>query len=69
MQLYTGKPPFADRAEAAVILGVIHGDRPQRPADMAEELWLLVRAAWAAEAGARPTAQHIVAAFPGAPPG
>ncbi|KAJ7082151.1 hypothetical protein C8R44DRAFT_753864 [Mycena epipterygia] len=47
------------------MLRVIQGERPQRPAEMSEELWNFVTVAWAAESHTRPTIHNIVSIFPG----
>ncbi|KAJ7082143.1 kinase-like domain-containing protein, partial [Mycena epipterygia] len=65
MELYSGGPPFSDvKPDVAAMLRVLQGDRPQRPAQMSQELWRLVTAAWAADFHARPTIYYIVSAFP-----
>ncbi|KAJ7107565.1 kinase-like domain-containing protein [Mycena epipterygia] len=65
LELYSGRPPFSEVNDAAAMLRVIQGERPQRPAGMSEELWRLVNAAWATDSRIRPTIQYIVSVFPG----
>ncbi|KAJ6540839.1 kinase-like domain-containing protein [Mycena vulgaris] len=64
LELYTGSPPFSDVPEVAAMLMVIAGVRPGQPAGISEELWGLVKAAWATESRARPKMPDIIVAFP-----
>ncbi|KAJ7107508.1 kinase-like domain-containing protein, partial [Mycena epipterygia] len=64
VELYTGSPPLSNvKPDIAAMLRVIQGDRPERPADMSEQLWRLVTAAWAADSHVRPNIHDIVSAF------
>jgi hypothetical protein len=47
-----------------VILKVIEGERPQRPAGMSEEFGGLITAAWAPDFRTRPEILDIILAFP-----
>ncbi|KAJ7812049.1 kinase-like domain-containing protein [Mycena leptocephala] len=65
LELYTGGPPFADvTPDVAAMLMVIAGERPEQPADIPDEVWDLVGAAWVADSRARPSISDIIAAFP-----
>ncbi|KAJ6545622.1 kinase-like domain-containing protein [Mycena capillaripes] len=65
LEVHTGNPPFSDvTQEVTVILRVIGGERPQRPAGMSEELWGLITAAWAPDFRTRPEILDIILAFP-----
>jgi hypothetical protein len=46
------------------MLMVIAGERPEQPADIPDEVWDLVGAAWVADSRARPSISDIIAAFP-----
>lgn len=63
-QLYSGRAPFSEVDDAAVMLRVTRGERPQRLAGMSEELWHVVTAAWTADSHTRPTIHDIVSTFP-----
>ncbi|KAJ7464201.1 kinase-like domain-containing protein [Mycena galericulata] len=68
LELYTGGPPFADvTPDVAAMLMVIAGERPEQPADIPDEVWDLVGAAWVADSGARPSISDIIATFPAVP--
>ncbi|KAJ6542653.1 kinase-like domain-containing protein, partial [Mycena capillaripes] len=61
LELYTGRPPFSDISpDVAVMLKVIAGERPIRPAAMSDNLWELVTAAWAQNFGDRPDLGAII---------
>ncbi|KAJ7082147.1 kinase-like domain-containing protein, partial [Mycena epipterygia] len=65
LELYSGRPPFSEVSDEVAMLRVTQGERPQRPADMSEELWRLVTAALAEDSRTRPTIHDIVSMFPG----
>ncbi|KAJ6532126.1 kinase-like domain-containing protein [Mycena vulgaris] len=62
LELHTGRSPFSDIAhEMAVIVKVIDGNRPARPAtSMSDDLWALVTAAWAQNLHDRPDIKTII---------
>ncbi|KAF7326875.1 Kinase-like protein [Mycena venus] len=63
LELYTGRPPFANLSETATLLRVIDGDRPERPSgepEMSEALWHHVNEFWAQDATTRPTTEAVV---------
>jgi len=67
-QSYTGVIPFKDIRDGAVILKVIQGDRPQRPATdtsrpMSDEFWDLVNMCWKHEPDGRPGMRDVVDAL------
>jgi hypothetical protein len=65
-QSYTGKYPFFDiPIDPTVILKVMHGERPGRPACsvdriMSDELWDLVNACWKQDPSERPQMVDVV---------
>ncbi|KAJ7137077.1 hypothetical protein C8R44DRAFT_607925 [Mycena epipterygia] len=66
VELYTGSPPMSDvKPDVAAMLRVLEGERSPRPAEMLEELWNLVTAAWATDSKTRPKIHDIVSMFPG----
>ncbi|KAJ6514551.1 kinase-like domain-containing protein [Mycena vulgaris] len=74
VELYTGRIPFSNvSSEAAVMLSVLSGKRPERPtgqAAMSDALWDLVIACWAHDPPSRPSMQTVVentTAFAGEP--
>ncbi|KAF7326880.1 Kinase-like protein [Mycena venus] len=63
LELYAGRPPFANLSETATLLRVINGDRPARPSsepEMSEALWQHVNQFWAQDAATRPTTEAVV---------
>ncbi|KAJ7231346.1 kinase-like domain-containing protein [Mycena rebaudengoi] len=63
LELYTGRPPFADVREGGVVLKIVQGERPARPATtppMSEALWNYVNAWWAEDPATRPLTKVIV---------
>ncbi|KAJ7622667.1 kinase-like domain-containing protein, partial [Mycena polygramma] len=58
LELYTGRPPFANLSETASLLRVINGDRCERPSGepaMSDALWKHVNEYWAQDPAMRPT--------------
>ncbi|KAJ7656681.1 kinase-like domain-containing protein [Mycena rosella] len=63
LELYTGRPPFADFSETVTLLTVINGDRPDRPSGepaMSEALWQHVNECWAQDSALRPATDSVV---------
>ncbi|KAJ6542586.1 kinase-like domain-containing protein [Mycena capillaripes] len=63
VELYTGRPPFGNLTEAAILMKVIKGDRPERPSGspaMSDVLWRHVTAYWAENAANRPETRVVV---------
>ncbi|KAF8150405.1 kinase-like domain-containing protein [Mycena galopus ATCC 62051] len=58
LELYTGRPPFADLLEGGALLKVIKGERPERPSgphEMSDVLWQHVTTYWSDKPSTRPT--------------
>ncbi|KAF7373447.1 Zn(2)-C6 fungal-type domain-containing protein [Mycena sanguinolenta] len=74
IQLYTGQHPFPNLSEAAALLKVIDGERPERPSSpaMSDALWQHVTECWAPNPTKRPATdlvvQHMVWPIPLIPP-
>ncbi|KAJ7286799.1 kinase-like domain-containing protein [Mycena rebaudengoi] len=63
LELYTGRPPFADISEAAAMFRVVDGGRPLKPScdpAISEALWQHLDDCWRENSAARP-ATHVVA--------
>ncbi|KAF7373444.1 Kinase-like protein [Mycena sanguinolenta] len=63
LELYTGRPPFADLREPAALLKIMNNERPQPPVGppvMSDALWDHVSACWAEHPQARPETQLVV---------
>ncbi|KAJ7886898.1 kinase-like domain-containing protein [Mycena leptocephala] len=63
LELYTGRPPFANLSETATLLRVINGDRPERPScepAMSDALWQHVNECWAQDSAARPATDVVL---------
>ncbi|KAJ7224784.1 kinase-like domain-containing protein [Mycena rebaudengoi] len=62
LELYTGRPPFAEIREGGVVLKIVRGERPARPSTtppMSDALWKCVNAWWAEDPATRPPAEVI----------
>ncbi|KAK1219883.1 hypothetical protein PQX77_017363 [Marasmius sp. AFHP31] len=60
VELYTGRPPFAEVAhDLHVLTKVYGGERPSRPPRMSEDLWLLVNECWNRQNEERPSAREV----------
>ncbi|KAJ7353548.1 kinase-like domain-containing protein, partial [Mycena albidolilacea] len=62
LELYTGRPPFANLSETAAMLRVIDGDRPDQPSsehEMSGMIWQYINKFWAQDPATRPTAQEV----------
>ncbi|KAF9007325.1 kinase-like protein, partial [Hymenopellis radicata] len=65
LELYTGRAPFHDIVhETQIILGVIEGQRPDRPTYtdpiLSDELWRLIQACWSEKFSDRPSTSDVV---------
>ncbi|KAJ7195884.1 ankyrin repeat-containing domain protein [Mycena rebaudengoi] len=63
LELYTGRPPFADISETAAMLRVIDGNRPLKPScdpAISEVLWQYMTEYWAENSATRPTTDIVV---------
>ncbi|KAJ7017258.1 kinase-like domain-containing protein [Mycena alexandri] len=67
LELYTGQPPFTGLSEAAALLKVIDGRRPEQPCGeptMSAALWDYVSECWAQESEKRPLSKIVVQRIP-----
>ncbi|KAJ6518641.1 kinase-like domain-containing protein, partial [Mycena sanguinolenta] len=63
LELYTGRPPFADLRETAALFKIMNNERPQRPPGppaVSDTLWGHVSVCWAEDPQARPETQLVV---------
>ncbi|KAJ7233312.1 kinase-like domain-containing protein [Mycena rebaudengoi] len=63
LELYTGRPPFADISETAAMLKVIDGERPPKPScdpPILEALWQYVDKYWTENSAMRPATDVVV---------
>ncbi|KAF7356488.1 Kinase-like protein [Mycena venus] len=64
LELYTGRPPFANLSEPAALIKIINGERPERPLAsspaMSALLWQNVTQFWAQNPSARPVSESVV---------
>ncbi|KAJ7288962.1 kinase-like domain-containing protein [Mycena rebaudengoi] len=63
LELYTGRPPFADIPEPAAMLRVIDGGRPLKPSwdpAISEALWDFLNECWTEDSAARPATDVVV---------
>lgn len=62
-QIFSGRLPFQNKKETAVVVTVITSDeRPPRPAhpQLSDELWEMIEKCWRRDPSQRPTIQEIV---------
>ncbi|KAJ7305415.1 kinase-like domain-containing protein [Mycena albidolilacea] len=63
LELYTGRPPFSELSEAAALIKIFTGERPERPSghsSMSDILWQHVTQFWAQEPSTRPETRLVV---------
>ncbi|KAF7373453.1 Kinase-like protein [Mycena sanguinolenta] len=63
LELYTGRPPFADLREPTALLKIMNNERPQRPVGppvVSDTLWSHISAWWADDPRVRPGTQLVV---------
>ncbi|KAK7063540.1 kinase-like protein [Favolaschia claudopus] len=63
LELYTGRPPFADLSEPASLLRVINGERPERPSGesaLLDSMWDYINTFWAQDSAMRPDSTDLV---------
>ncbi|KAJ7288955.1 kinase-like domain-containing protein [Mycena rebaudengoi] len=63
LELYTGRPPFADISETAAMFRVIAGGRSLRPScdpAISEALWQCLNECWTEDSAARPATDVVV---------
>ncbi|KAJ8080986.1 Homeobox protein tos8 [Marasmius tenuissimus] len=59
-EVFSGSPPFADsKMDVQIILSVLKGLRPMRPAECPHWLWTTIGKCWSENPGSRPTASTI----------
>ncbi|KAL0563243.1 hypothetical protein V5O48_018831, partial [Marasmius crinis-equi] len=60
-EILSGSPPFSDKANPAqIILAVLlKGERPKRPVECPDWLWLLMESCWHADATKRPEVAEV----------
>ncbi|KAK7029790.1 Non-specific serine/threonine protein kinase [Favolaschia claudopus] len=71
LELYTGRPPFANLPEPGALMKVIKGDRPPRPPGppaMSDVLWQLVTTFWKDHPSDRPSTAAVVQSMVFPPP-
>ncbi|KAJ7933117.1 kinase-like domain-containing protein, partial [Mycena leptocephala] len=66
-EIFTGKIPFFEVSEHAVVMHVVNGNLPQKLSSISDAVWPLMEECWGTEPGKRPMAQQIVARL-GDPP-
>jgi hypothetical protein len=59
-QLQAGAPPFAELPDVPAMLKIIAGQRPARPENMSDRIWVVVNAAWAGDFRQRPDTSRII---------
>ena len=72
-QVLTGRRPFYHLGQYAVVIAILHGERPRKPLNagslgFSERLWRLVVRCWDKSPSARPTAQDLLRCLQDAPP-
>ncbi|KAL0059507.1 Homeobox protein tos8 [Marasmius tenuissimus] len=61
-EVFAGNPPFSDRKmDLQIILAVLNGMRPSRPAECTDQLWMIIERCWSEESGSRLIASQVVA--------
>ncbi|KAJ7778423.1 kinase-like domain-containing protein, partial [Mycena metata] len=60
IELYTGRPPFRNLSEMAVMFKILNGARPERPHGMSDMLWQCVNTYWVDEPAARSATEVVV---------
>ncbi|KAJ7646792.1 kinase-like domain-containing protein [Roridomyces roridus] len=63
VELYTGRPPFAKLNQAAALLAIVSGQRPERPSGtpvMSDKLRNFISECWSENPAVRPTADAAV---------
>ena len=61
MKLFTGKVPFSDKTAPAAMVGIMAGERPERPnhPGFTEPLWALTQRCWGKDPRSRPKMQEV----------
>jgi hypothetical protein len=63
LQLQTGAPPFSELPDVPAMFKIIAGQRPARPENMSDRIWVVVNAAWAADFQQRPDTSRIISSL------
>ena len=67
MKIYTGHIPFHIARDSTVIMKVLGGSRPPRPADaslLSDEIWKVIEMCWNQEPQDRPSAESVLEHLP-----
>jgi serine/threonine protein kinase len=60
LEVLSDRIPFSQRRyDTVVILEVLRGVRPRRPADVSNNVWSLLQSCWSAEPSERPSASMV----------
>ena len=65
VEVFTGKKPFDDRKNEAVVVSILRGTRPEMPKDaqavgLTGEMWNLLESCWQKDPEKRPTMEEVV---------
>ncbi|KAK1227758.1 Homeobox protein tos8 [Marasmius sp. AFHP31] len=61
-EIFTGIPPFSDRKmDLQIVLAVLNGIRPPRPAECPDQLWMIIERCWSEESRSRLIASQVAA--------
>jgi hypothetical protein len=65
VEVFTGKVPFEEKRDEAVVLHIVRGGRPEVPQDaqalgLTAEMWELLESCWQQNPKKRPTVQQVV---------
>ncbi|KAJ8081024.1 hypothetical protein PM082_017864 [Marasmius tenuissimus] len=64
-EILAGSPPFSDRKmDPQIIIAVLGGVRPMRPAGCPDHLWTTIEQCWTEDSGSRLVASQVVALLP-----
>ncbi|KAJ8081020.1 Homeobox protein tos8 [Marasmius tenuissimus] len=59
-ELLAGSPPFSDRKmDPQIMIAVLSGLRPTRPAGCPDQLWTIIENCWTEDSGSRPVASQV----------
>jgi len=60
-EIFTGKVPFFEFGERAILLHILSGNIPQKSSSISDDVWTLMKECWDTDPKKRPTAKNIVA--------
>jgi hypothetical protein len=63
LQVFTGKIPFFEVNERAVVWHILSGNIPQKSSSISENIWALMEECWDTDSEKRPAAKDIVDAL------